>query len=165
MDKNIKDDILKRFGQQLKKDREKKRISSAELARIAFINKPITNLEKWGTNPTLTTLIKLADALDLEVHEQRFEDIDVEEASYPFFQNTAIALSRMSSSSNILGLPGIALFVSEVNISFCTDQSKISSEFLVWVLSFFQRLKTNGSLLTNKKSPEAQKLPGTQSKT
>lgn len=81
MDKNIKDDILKRFGQQLKKDREKKRISSAELARIAFINKPITKLEKGGTNPTLTTLIKLADALDLEVHEQRFEDIDIKEAA------------------------------------------------------------------------------------
>ena len=63
-------EYLKRFGQQLKRMRENKGISAAELGRLTFIDKPhITRLEKGGTNPTLTTLIKLAEALDLEVHE------------------------------------------------------------------------------------------------
>lgn len=65
-----KKEFLKRFGQQLKRVREEKGITAAELGRRTFIDKPhITRLEKGGTNPTLTTLIKLAEALDIEVHE------------------------------------------------------------------------------------------------
>jgi len=70
MDNKEKTELLKRFGQQLKRVREEKGISSAELGRLTYIDKPhITRLEKGGTNPTLTTLIKLAEALDIEIHE------------------------------------------------------------------------------------------------
>jgi transcriptional regulator with XRE-family HTH domain len=69
-DMDNKSELLKRFGQQLKKVRLEKGITAAELGRLTFIDKPhITRLEKGGTNPTLTTLIKLADALDIELHE------------------------------------------------------------------------------------------------
>ena len=65
-----KSELLKRFGQQLKRIREQKGISAAELSRLTFIDKPhITRLEKGGTNPTLTTLVKLAESLDVELHE------------------------------------------------------------------------------------------------
>jgi len=70
MDNKEKAELLKRFGQQLKRVREEKGISSAELGRLTYIDKPhITRLEKGGTNPTLTTLIKLAEALGVEIHE------------------------------------------------------------------------------------------------
>ncbi len=70
MDNKNKVELLKKFGQQLKKIREKKGITAAELARLTFIDKPhITRLEKGGTNPTLTTLIKLAEALEIEAGE------------------------------------------------------------------------------------------------
>ena len=70
MDSKEKTELLKKFGQQLKRVREEKGISAAELGRLTFIDKPhITRLEKGGTNPTLTTLIKLAGALEVEIHE------------------------------------------------------------------------------------------------
>jgi len=65
-----KEEVLKKFGQQLKRIRESKGITAAELARLTFMDRPhMTRLEKGGTNPTLTTLIKLADALDIELIE------------------------------------------------------------------------------------------------
>jgi transcriptional regulator with XRE-family HTH domain len=65
-----KEEVLKIFGQQLKRIRESKGITAAELARLTFMDRPhMTRLEKGGTNPTLTTLIKLADALDIELIE------------------------------------------------------------------------------------------------
>jgi len=69
-----KTELLKRFGLQLKKIREARGLTAAELGRRTFIDKPhITRLEKGGTNPTLTTIIKLAEALEIDLSDF-FED-------------------------------------------------------------------------------------------
>ncbi len=65
-----KDSIQKRFGKHLRKLRLEKKITGAELARRTFIDKPhIARLEAGGTNPTLTTLLKIAEALDIPLEE------------------------------------------------------------------------------------------------
>ncbi|MES2592187.1 MAG: helix-turn-helix transcriptional regulator [Bacteroidota bacterium] len=65
-----KDNIQKKFGKHLKKLRLERGITGAELARRSFIDKPhITRLEKGETNPTLYTLIKLSQALEISLQE------------------------------------------------------------------------------------------------
>lgn len=65
-----KEKLNKKFGKHLKTLREQKGISSAELSRRTFIDKPhITRLEKGGTNPTLYTLSILCEALEISIED------------------------------------------------------------------------------------------------
>lgn len=65
-----KENLQKKFGKHLKKLRTELNISGAELARRTFMEKPyITLLEKGGANPTLHTLHKIADALEISIEE------------------------------------------------------------------------------------------------
>lgn len=68
--------VQKAFGIHLKKVRQSKGISAAELARRIFVDKPhISVLEQGKGNPTLYTLYKIACALDLSI-EQLFEGLN-----------------------------------------------------------------------------------------
>lgn len=65
-----KENLQKKFGKHLKKLCIGMNISSAELSRRTFIEKPnITRLEKGGANPTLETLQKIADALEISMED------------------------------------------------------------------------------------------------
>lgn len=65
-----KEQLQKKFGKHLKKLRMERNVSSAELSRRTFIEKPhITRLEKGESNPTLFTLQKIADALEISIEE------------------------------------------------------------------------------------------------
>lgn len=71
--------LLKRFGQHLKKVREKKGMSGAELGRQTFIDQPhIVRLEQGRTNPTFYTITLLCQALEISV-EEFFKGFDSEE--------------------------------------------------------------------------------------
>lgn len=60
--------LQKKFGKHLKKLRIEMGITGAELSRRTFIEKShITRLEKGGDNPTLFTLQKIADALEISM--------------------------------------------------------------------------------------------------
>lgn len=67
MDKN---ELQKRLGIQIKKAMAEKKISHAELSKRSEIDPPhITRLIQGGTNPTLSTIVKLAEALEIEVSD------------------------------------------------------------------------------------------------
>jgi len=65
-----KDVLARKFGKHLKKMRSQHGISSAELARRCFIEKShVSMMESGDSNPTLFTLHKIADALELTIEE------------------------------------------------------------------------------------------------
>jgi transcriptional regulator with XRE-family HTH domain len=54
------------FRRNMKARREELGLSQLELARITGIQQPqLSELERGGTNPTLATLARIAEALDL----------------------------------------------------------------------------------------------------
>lgn len=58
------------FGKHLKKLREDKGISGAELARRSYMDKPnITRLEKGRINPSLYILKQICEALEIRLDE------------------------------------------------------------------------------------------------
>lgn len=60
----------KEFGKNLKRVRTLKGISQGKIARILAVNKAfISNIENGKTNPTLTTITKLAKAIGISVDE------------------------------------------------------------------------------------------------
>jgi transcriptional regulator with XRE-family HTH domain len=62
--------ILVLFGHNLKKRRLAKGLSLREFAAIADIDHAmIDRYERGVTNPSLTTIAKLAEALEIEPHE------------------------------------------------------------------------------------------------
>lgn len=65
-----KEVLLVGFGEHLKKVMDKKGVSNAELAKRTLLDLPhIRRLIVGGTNPTLKTIIKLAEALDMNLDE------------------------------------------------------------------------------------------------
>ena len=65
----MKDDA-KKLGENLKKLRIKKDISQIELARILGVDRSfVSNIENGKTNPTLTTIAKLAKAVGASVND------------------------------------------------------------------------------------------------
>ena len=69
-----KKEFLVALGEQIKKVREAKGISSAEFGRRAFIERShISRLEGGGTNPTATTLKTICEALEISL-EELFKD-------------------------------------------------------------------------------------------
>lgn len=68
MGKTRDEKIIATFGQHLKKVREQKGISLRELESISDIDhSQIHRIEKGLRNPTLTTMIALAKALEVDV--------------------------------------------------------------------------------------------------
>lgn len=62
------DRYLKNFGENLQKLREEREISTRQFADLADIShSSVGRLESGKTNPTLTTLIKLAEALGVSI--------------------------------------------------------------------------------------------------
>jgi transcriptional regulator with XRE-family HTH domain len=65
-----KDDLLRVFGESLKKYRKKRNISQEEFAFRAGLDRTyISGLECGKRNPTLKILVKLANALNMKPSE------------------------------------------------------------------------------------------------
>lgn len=62
--------ILKKFGKHLEKIRKEKKLSLRKLADIADVDfSQIHRIEKGESNPTLTMILTLAEALEVSVQE------------------------------------------------------------------------------------------------
>lgn len=76
MIKSEKERFLKLLGEQIVKARQKKGITSAELARKSFSDTSlISRIEKGRTNPTATTLQMICVALEITFSEL-FDDFN-----------------------------------------------------------------------------------------
>lgn len=65
----MKDDA-KKLGENLKKIRTKKSITQTELAETLGVDKSfVSNIENGKTNPTLSTITNLAQALGVSTNE------------------------------------------------------------------------------------------------
>lgn len=62
--------VLKKFGKHLEKIRTEKKLSLRKLADIADVDfSQIHRIEKGESNPTLTMLLALAEALNITINE------------------------------------------------------------------------------------------------
>jgi len=62
--------ISKKLGENLKRVRAKKKLSQGALARLLGVDKGyISNIESGNKNPTLATIERLANALDVKVND------------------------------------------------------------------------------------------------
>jgi transcriptional regulator with XRE-family HTH domain len=67
---NRDDKLLKKFGKKLKKLRTDRKMSTRELADIAEIaHSQIWVLETGKGNPSLTTLLSIAEALEVSLQD------------------------------------------------------------------------------------------------
>ena len=67
---------LKKFGENLQRLRKERKLSLRELSYACNIdNSKIAKIEKWSINITFTTILQLADAL--EVPPSRLFDIEL----------------------------------------------------------------------------------------
>jgi transcriptional regulator with XRE-family HTH domain len=67
MDSTREEKIIKDFGKRLKKARTDKKLSVRALADIADMDfGNISEIENGKVNPSLTSIVLLADALDLD---------------------------------------------------------------------------------------------------
>lgn len=65
----MKDDA-KKLGENLKKIRTKKNITQTELAKTLGVDKSfVSNIENGKTNPTLSTIANMAEALQISTSE------------------------------------------------------------------------------------------------
>ena len=63
-------EISKKLGENMKKVRAKKKLSQGALARLLDVDKGyISNVESGKKNPTLATIQRLAEALDVSANE------------------------------------------------------------------------------------------------
>ena len=63
----MKDEAV-RLGQNLKKIRTKKNMSQGDIARALNVSRGyVSNIENGKLNPTLSTITKLAEALDVSL--------------------------------------------------------------------------------------------------
>ena len=70
MDRSRNEKILKRFGKHLEKIRLEKKFSLRKLADEADVDfSQIHRIEKGQTNPSLTMLLALAEALGVSTNE------------------------------------------------------------------------------------------------
>jgi transcriptional regulator with XRE-family HTH domain len=66
----MSDPVPENLGKNLRQLRESRGLSQARIAEIAGIPRPTwTNLESGGANPTLSVLVKVADALHVRLEE------------------------------------------------------------------------------------------------
>ncbi len=64
------EDYSKRLGENLKKIRTRKDVTQIEIAKKLAVNRSfVSNIENGKTNPTLSTITNLANALDVPVNE------------------------------------------------------------------------------------------------
>lgn len=65
----ITNEILKKFGEKMAKLRIAKKLSTREFAYLAHIShSSVGRLEAGETNPSMTTLLKLAEALAVDLN-------------------------------------------------------------------------------------------------
>ncbi len=63
-------EISKKLGENLKRIRTKKKLSQGAIARILEVDKGyISNIENGKKNPTLATIERLANAINVSVDE------------------------------------------------------------------------------------------------
>lgn len=75
-DKKIKDEFLMQFGQHLKEVRKAKGLSTAELARCCYMDKPnLVRIESGRVNTSIYQIKKLCEALELDF-EQFFKNFE-----------------------------------------------------------------------------------------
>lgn len=68
--------ILKKFGQAVRRERRKKRLSQEEFAVIADLDRSYMGaIERGEQNPSLWTIARLANALDIAISDL-MEDLD-----------------------------------------------------------------------------------------
>lgn len=66
----MSDKNLKQLGQNIKRIREGKDISQADLARMCeFERSNMARIETGNTNPTVLTLLKIANSLEVSIEE------------------------------------------------------------------------------------------------
>lgn len=64
------DDISKKLGQNIKRIREQKGMTQGDICRALNLDRGyISSIENGKRNPTLSTIKKLADALNVSVDE------------------------------------------------------------------------------------------------
>ena len=64
------DKISKQLGQNMKRIRSKKKMSQGDIARALEVDRGyISNIENGKKNPTIATIQKLANALDVSADE------------------------------------------------------------------------------------------------
>lgn len=67
MDQGREEKIMKEFGERLKKIRTEKKLSTRALADIAEMDfGNINEIENGKINPSLTTIVLLAEALEID---------------------------------------------------------------------------------------------------
>lgn len=65
-----KGEIAIKFGRHVKKLRTEHKLTGSELARRCFMERHhILRLERGETNPTLYTLVRIAQAMDIPLEE------------------------------------------------------------------------------------------------
>ena len=66
----MKNKAVQKFGQNMKKIREAKKMSQGDIYRATKIERAyISNLESGKQNPTLETIAKIATALKVEIED------------------------------------------------------------------------------------------------
>lgn len=69
MIKNREEDFIKRFGKNLKRIRKSKNVSQETLAiRVDTSRSQIARIERGEINPTISTVYKFSQALNVDVH-------------------------------------------------------------------------------------------------
>ncbi len=69
-EKRERSKFLLRLGAHIRKKREAKNITAAELARLCFMDKPnLLRIEKGRTNPSAFVLKRIADAMEISVSD------------------------------------------------------------------------------------------------
>lgn len=64
----MKNKVVQKFGKNMKKIREAKKMSQGDIYRATKIERAyISNLESGKQNPTLETIAKIASALKVEI--------------------------------------------------------------------------------------------------
>lgn len=64
------EDYSKKLGENLKKIRTRKGVTQIEIAKKLAVNRSfVSNIENGKTNPTLSTITNLANALGVPVNE------------------------------------------------------------------------------------------------
>ena len=72
-----KQELLKKFGKSVKIERIKREISQEKFAELSFLDRTtIYKIEKGKSSPNLDTIIKIANALNININELlSFDDL------------------------------------------------------------------------------------------
>lgn len=90
------------FGQKLKQIRKSKNLTQAKLAEIAGVNeKHISKIETGVYFPTYNTLIKVLQALNLNIEDVGLEMVGVSSNDNPFYVKSLQILNDAKSEQEL----------------------------------------------------------------